>query len=144
MFRALQCPLSGARHTAVAASGFRMNVEVEVFSAVVGLLVGIWVTRLFKIRAVLYFRTGGPLSAVRKVQFGLHYTSATLLYLTTHITLYSGVSRGGRKRNARRYSNFPRVDVSVLCVAVHKRFLRTKFNGRAGNVFLWFTGTRQI
>jgi len=28
-----------ARQTAVAASGFRMNVEVEVFSAVVGLLV---------------------------------------------------------------------------------------------------------
>ena len=38
MFRALQYPLSGARQTAVAASGFRMNVEVEVFSAVVGLL----------------------------------------------------------------------------------------------------------
>jgi len=35
MFRALQCPSSGARETAVAASGFRMNVEVEVFSAVV-------------------------------------------------------------------------------------------------------------
>ena len=39
MFRALQCPSSGARQTAVAASGFRMNVEVEVLSAVVGLLV---------------------------------------------------------------------------------------------------------
>ena len=39
MFRALQCPSSGARQTAVAASGFRMNVEVEVFSAVIGLLV---------------------------------------------------------------------------------------------------------
>jgi len=39
MFRALQCPSSGARQTAVAASGFRMNVDVEVFSAVVGLLV---------------------------------------------------------------------------------------------------------
>jgi len=39
MFRALQRPSSGARQTAVAASGFRMNVEVEVFSAVVGLLV---------------------------------------------------------------------------------------------------------
>jgi hypothetical protein len=38
MFRTLQCPSSGARQTAVAASGFRMNVEVEVFSAVVGLL----------------------------------------------------------------------------------------------------------
>ena len=38
-FRALQCPSSGDRQTAVAASGFRMNVEVEVFSAVVGLLV---------------------------------------------------------------------------------------------------------
>jgi len=37
MFRALLC-LSGARQTAVAASGFRMIVEVEVFSAVVGLL----------------------------------------------------------------------------------------------------------
>jgi hypothetical protein len=37
MFRALQCPSSGARQTAVAASGFRMNVEVEVFSDVVGL-----------------------------------------------------------------------------------------------------------
>jgi len=36
MFRALQCPSSGARQTAVAASGFRMHVEVEVFSAVVG------------------------------------------------------------------------------------------------------------
>ena len=40
MFRALLYPSSGARQTAVAASGFRMNVEVEVFSAVVGLLVG--------------------------------------------------------------------------------------------------------
>ena len=30
MFRALQCPSSGARQTVVAASGFRMNVEVEV------------------------------------------------------------------------------------------------------------------
>ena len=39
MFRALLCPSSGARQTAVATSGFRMNVEVEVFSAVVGLLV---------------------------------------------------------------------------------------------------------
>jgi len=40
MFRASQCPSSGARQTAVAASAFRMNVEVEVFSAMVGLLVG--------------------------------------------------------------------------------------------------------
>jgi hypothetical protein len=39
MFRALQCPSSGARQTAFAASGFRMNVQVVVFSAVVGLLV---------------------------------------------------------------------------------------------------------
>jgi hypothetical protein len=39
MFRALQCPSSGARQPAVAASGFRMDVQVEVFSAVVGLLV---------------------------------------------------------------------------------------------------------
>jgi len=38
MFRALQCPSSGARQTVVAASGFRMNVEVEVLSTVVGLL----------------------------------------------------------------------------------------------------------
>jgi len=38
MFRALLCPSSGARQTAVAASGFCMNVEVEVFSAVAGLL----------------------------------------------------------------------------------------------------------
>jgi hypothetical protein len=37
MFRALPYPSSGARQTAVAASGFRMIVEVEVFSAVVGL-----------------------------------------------------------------------------------------------------------
>jgi hypothetical protein len=37
IFRASQCPSSRARQTAVAASGFRMNVEVEVFSAVVGL-----------------------------------------------------------------------------------------------------------
>ena len=36
MFRALQCPSSGARQTAVAASGFRTNVEADVFSAVVG------------------------------------------------------------------------------------------------------------
>jgi hypothetical protein len=33
MFRALLCPSSRARQTAVAASGFRMNVEVDVFSA---------------------------------------------------------------------------------------------------------------
>jgi hypothetical protein len=33
MFRALLCPSSGVRQTAVAASGFRMNVEVDVFSA---------------------------------------------------------------------------------------------------------------
>jgi hypothetical protein len=39
MFRTLLCPLSGARQTTFAASGFRMNVEVDVFSAVVGLLV---------------------------------------------------------------------------------------------------------
>jgi hypothetical protein len=39
MFRALQCPSSGARQTAVAASGFRMNVVVEMLSAVDGLLV---------------------------------------------------------------------------------------------------------
>jgi hypothetical protein len=38
MFRALLCPSSGARQTAIAASGFRMNVEVEVFSVLVGLL----------------------------------------------------------------------------------------------------------
>jgi len=38
MFRALLCPTLGARQTAVAASGFPMTVEVEVFSAVVGLL----------------------------------------------------------------------------------------------------------
>jgi hypothetical protein len=40
MFRALQCQSSGDRQTAITASGFRMNVEVGVFSAVVGLLVG--------------------------------------------------------------------------------------------------------
>jgi hypothetical protein len=39
MFRASQCPSSGARQTAVAASGFRMNAQVDVFSVVVGLLV---------------------------------------------------------------------------------------------------------
>jgi len=33
MFRALLCPSSGTCQTAVAASGFRMNVEVDVFSA---------------------------------------------------------------------------------------------------------------
>jgi hypothetical protein len=32
MFRALLCPSSGARQTAVAASGFRMNLEVDVSS----------------------------------------------------------------------------------------------------------------
>jgi hypothetical protein len=36
MFRALLFPSSGARQTAVAASGFRMHVEVEVLLAVVG------------------------------------------------------------------------------------------------------------
>jgi hypothetical protein len=36
MFRALKCPQLEARQTALAASGFRMIVEV--FSAVVGLL----------------------------------------------------------------------------------------------------------
>jgi len=35
IFRVLLCPSSGARQTAVAASSFRMNVEMEVFSAVV-------------------------------------------------------------------------------------------------------------
>jgi hypothetical protein len=39
MFWALQCLSSGAHQTAVAASGFCMNVEMEVFSVVVGLLV---------------------------------------------------------------------------------------------------------
>ena len=39
MFRVLLFLSSGARQTAVAASGFRMNVEVDVFSAVVGLSV---------------------------------------------------------------------------------------------------------
>jgi hypothetical protein len=39
MFWALLCPSSGARQTAVAASGFCLDVEVEVFSAVIGLLV---------------------------------------------------------------------------------------------------------
>jgi len=38
MFRALLCQSSEARQTAVAASSFRMNVEVDVFSAVFGLL----------------------------------------------------------------------------------------------------------
>jgi hypothetical protein len=38
MFRVLLCPSSGARQTATATSGFRMNVEVEVFSAVVGMV----------------------------------------------------------------------------------------------------------
>ena len=36
MFRALLCSIIRTRQTAVAASGFRMNVEVEVFSAVFG------------------------------------------------------------------------------------------------------------
>ena len=44
MFRGLQCPSSGARQTAVAASGFRVNVEVEVFLAVVGLLSSVCAT----------------------------------------------------------------------------------------------------
>jgi hypothetical protein len=35
MFRASQCPSSGAHQTAVAASGFHMNMQVEVFSVVV-------------------------------------------------------------------------------------------------------------
>jgi hypothetical protein len=33
MFRELLCPSSGACQTAIAASGFYMNVEVDVFSA---------------------------------------------------------------------------------------------------------------
>jgi hypothetical protein len=33
MFRALLCPSSGARQTAVAAFSFCMNVELDVFSA---------------------------------------------------------------------------------------------------------------
>jgi hypothetical protein len=37
MFWTLLCPSSGARQTAVAASRFRLNVELDVFSAVVGL-----------------------------------------------------------------------------------------------------------
>jgi hypothetical protein len=37
MFQELLYPSSGARQTAVAASDFRMDVEVDVFSAVVGL-----------------------------------------------------------------------------------------------------------
>jgi hypothetical protein len=49
MFRALLCPSSGARKTAVAASGFRMDVEVEVFSAVVRLLVLVSVRQSNKI-----------------------------------------------------------------------------------------------
>ena len=49
MFRALLCPSSGARQTAVAASGFRMDVEVEVFSAVVGLSVLVSVRQSNKI-----------------------------------------------------------------------------------------------
>ena len=40
MFRALLYTSSRARQTAIAASVFHMNVEVEVFSAVVGLCVG--------------------------------------------------------------------------------------------------------
>ena len=39
MFWTLLFPSSGLRQTVVAASGFRMNVEVDVFSAVVGLSV---------------------------------------------------------------------------------------------------------
>jgi len=46
MFRALLFPSSGARQTAVVASGFRMNVGVDVFSAVVGLLVFVSVSPL--------------------------------------------------------------------------------------------------
>jgi hypothetical protein len=36
MFRASQCPSSGAHQTAVATTVFRMNVQVKVFSTVVG------------------------------------------------------------------------------------------------------------
>jgi len=51
-FRPLLCPSSGARQTVVAASGFRMNVEVEVFSAVVGLLVGAPLTNRPRLRTL--------------------------------------------------------------------------------------------
>jgi hypothetical protein len=36
MFQALLCPSLGARQTTVAASGLRMHMEGDVFSAVVG------------------------------------------------------------------------------------------------------------
>jgi hypothetical protein len=39
MFWGLLYPTSGARQTAIAAPGFRTNVEVDVFSVMVGLLV---------------------------------------------------------------------------------------------------------
>jgi hypothetical protein len=42
MFRELLCPSSGARQTAVAASGFRMNEEVDMFAAVVGFATQHW------------------------------------------------------------------------------------------------------
>jgi len=45
MFRALLCPSSGARQTAVAASGSRMNMDVEVFSDLVVLLVCYFVNK---------------------------------------------------------------------------------------------------
>jgi len=54
MFRALQCPLSGARQTAVAASGFRMIAEVEVFSAVVGLYVHLVLLLIFTTLYIMY------------------------------------------------------------------------------------------
>ena len=45
MFRALLCLSSGACQSAVAASGFRMNVKVDVFTAVVGLLSSVCTTK---------------------------------------------------------------------------------------------------
>jgi hypothetical protein len=54
MFRALECLPSGARQTAVAASGFRMNAEVEVFSAVVGLYVHLELLLIFTTLYIMY------------------------------------------------------------------------------------------
>ena len=55
MFRVLLCPSSGARQTAVAASGFRMKVEVDVFSAGITNLICTYIGLHVKYRLLLSY-----------------------------------------------------------------------------------------
>ena len=79
MFRALLCPSSGARRTAVAASGFRMNVEVEVFSAVVGLLVTNKPTTAENTPTSTFIRKPEAATAVRRAPDDGHNNARNML-----------------------------------------------------------------